>query len=403
MEQIASKVSSANRMHIGVFGRMNVGKSTFVNRLTGQEVSIVSDREGTTTDVVKKPMEINGIGAVLFLDTAGFDDEATELGKQRVAASRKAAATSDVCVMLFGKEDDALEKEWVESFLSKGIGVLGVIAKKDTYAKEELSARFESLSHLHIPLVAMDGATGEGVDDVRKELVKLCGDRKEERTILGNLVAKGDVVLLVMPQDPQAPQARLIQPQVQTIRELLDRGIVFLGATMDNFSEALAALEKEPDLIVTDSQCFAQVNALKPAKSRLTSFSVLFAAYKGDIRYCLEGTKTIDALKEGDKVLIAEICTHAPMKEDIGREKIPALLRKRAGKNLQIDVCAGSDFPENIKDYALIIQCGGCMFNRRHILSRIQKAKDAGVPMTNYGLAIAHLNGMLDKVVLPDA
>jgi [FeFe] hydrogenase H-cluster maturation GTPase HydF len=401
MSELYNKASSANRTHIGLFGRMNAGKSTLLNALTSQEVSIVSDRAGTTTDVVKKPMEIHGIGACTFLDTAGIDDSG-ELGVLRVKAAEKAAAQVDLAVMVFGSVDDSLEKRWVEDFRSRKVPVVGVIGHADELGREAAWERASKLEkNLRIPVIPF-GKTWDGSpSEIRKALVEAAAGTASKRTITGDLVKAGDSVILVMPQDPQAPEGRLIQPEVQTIRELLDKHCMVHCTAAEELPGLMAALKKRPDLVITDSQIFREVHDLLPEGVRLTSFSVLFAGFKGDMRFFADSAKKISELTADSRVLIAECCTHAPMEEDIGRIKIPRLLRKMAGEALTVDVKAGTDFPEDAAEYDLIIQCGSCMFNRRYVMSRVEQAKAQGVPMTNYGLAIAQLTGILDEVTLP--
>lgn len=401
MSELYNKASSANRTHIGLFGRMNTGKSTLLNALTSQEVSIVSDRAGTTTDVVKKPMEIHGIGACTFLDTAGIDDSG-ELGALRVKAAEKAAAQVDLAVMVFGSVDDSLEKRWVEDFRSRKVPVVGVLGHADELGREAAWERASKLEkNLRIPVIPF-GKTWDGSpSEIRKALVEAAAGTASKRTITGDLVKAGDSVILVMPQDPQAPEGRLIQPEVQTIRELLDKHCMVHCTAAEELPGLMAALKKRPDLVITDSQIFREVHDLLPEGVRLTSFSVLFAGFKGDMRFFADSAKKIPELTADSRVLIAECCTHAPMEEDIGRIKIPRLLRKMAGEALTVDVKAGTDFPEDAAEYDLIIQCGSCMFNRRYVMSRVEQAKAQGVPMTNYGLAIAQLTGILDEVTLP--
>ena len=401
MSELYNKASSANRTHIGLFGRMNAGKSTLLNALTSQEVSIVSDRAGTTTDVVKKPMEIHGIGACTFLDTAGIDDSG-ELGALRVKAAEKAAAQVDLAVMVFGSVDDSLEKRWVEDFRSRKVPVVGVLGHADELGREAAWERASKLEkNLRIPVIPF-GKTWDGSpSEIRKALVEAAAGTTSKRTITGDLVKAGDSVILVMPQDPQAPEGRLIQPEVQTIRELLDKHCTVHCTAFEELPGLMAALKKRPDLVITDSQIFREVHDLLPDGVRLTSFSVLFAGFKGDMRFFADSAKKIPELTADSRVLIEECCTHAPMEEDIGRIKIPRLLRKVAGETLTVDVKAGTDFPEDAAEYDLIIQCGSCMFNRRYVMSRVEQAKAQGVPMTNYGLAIAQLTGILDEVTLP--
>ncbi len=393
--------ATGNRTHIILLGRMNSGKSSLINAITRQQVSIVSATPGTTTDVVKKPMEIHGIGACTFLDTAGLDDEG-ELGTQRIAASRKALEEADLALLLFPKgKVTPLEKEWLEEILKRGLPVIGVITQIDRIDQNVSTARKNDILDLHIPAAAVSAKTGEGMEELLSSMRSVMAGKKVKKSLLGDLVSEGDLVLLVMPQDPQAPEGRLILPEVQTIRNLLDRHCTAICCVPEEMEGVLGRLKDLPDLVVTDSQVFKAVYQKMPEGVKLTSFSVLFAALRGDIAYYAKSAEAIEHLGPDSKVLIAEICTHAPMTEDIGREKIPALLRKRTGASLQVDLCAGSDFPANLSEYDLIIQCGGCMFNRSHILARIDRAKKAGIPMTNYGIAIAYMNGILEHVVWP--
>lgn len=389
----------ANRVHIGIFGPANSGKSSLINAITGQNVSIVSDIAGTTTDPVNKSMEVQGIGAVTFIDTAGFDDKG-KLGAQRVEQTVRAADRTDVALVLC--EDGSLEEEarWINMFRAKRVPVLAVINKSDLLSDPAaLAARVEGKTGLR-PIV-VSAVTGKGIPELVKAIAEVAQAENPE-SIVGNLASEGDVVMLVMPQDAQAPRGRLILPQVQTIRDLLDKKCVVVGCTPDQMGSALKSLAAAPKLIITDSQVFAAVSRLTPPESMLTSFSVLFARYKGDIKAFVEGASAIDKLTENSRVLIAEACTHAPLEEDIGREKIPRMLRAKVGQGLKVDVVGGADFPDDLTGYDLIIHCGACMFNRRHVLSRVGRAVDQGVPITNYGIAIAYLTSILDKVVYPE-
>ncbi|MGN1138553.1 MAG: [FeFe] hydrogenase H-cluster maturation GTPase HydF [Ruminococcus sp.] len=394
-----NETPSANRLHIGFYGKRNAGKSSLINAFTGQEVSIVSEIAGTTTDPVNKAMEIHDIGACVLIDTAGFDDIG-ELGEIRVQKTRKTADKIDIAIILFSGDDITLECRWYEFFKKKNIPVLPVVSKADLLVNGlTYTVMVESkISQKPILVSAVDKS---GITELKEELIRLIPSEYNAPTITGSLCHEDDIVLLVMPQDIQAPKGRLILPQVQTIRELLDKKCRVICCTTDKFVSTLSILKDQPKLIVTDSQVFDFVYENKPESSLLTSFSVLFAAYKGDIKYYIEGAKAIDSLTESSKVLIAECCTHAPMTEDIGRVKIPRLLRKRAGENITIDIVSGTDFPDDLSDYDLVIQCGGCMFNRKYILNRIGKAKKQNIPMTNYGVAIAHITGILDHVVNP--
>lgn len=410
---------SANRLHIGVFGKTNSGKSSLINAFTGQEVSIASDVAGTTTDPVYKAMEIHPLGACTIIDTAGFDDE-SELGAKRVEKTRLAAEKTDVAVIVFAadgidkkeevdqlQETDsktmekhfAQELKWYHFFKEKNTPVLLIINKADLGDAKALQ-EFLIKETNEQPLI-VSATKREGIDQIKEALARKVPENFGNRLITGNLVGEDDLVMLVMPQDIQAPKGRLILPQVQTTRELLDKKCLIMSVTTDKFVAALKQLVQPPKLIITDSQVFSYVYENKPKESMLTSFSVLFAAYKGDLPYYVEGAKQIDSLTEQSHVLIAECCTHAPLQEDIGRVKIPRMLKKRFGEGITVDHVSGMDFPQDLRGYDLIIQCGACMFNRKYVLSRIDHAKEQQVPMTNYGVTIAHLTGILPHVVMP--
>lgn len=393
-----NETPSANRLHIGVFGKTNSGKSSFINAFTGQDVAIVSEISGTTTDPIYKPMEINPLGACVMIDTAGFDDT-TALGDMRMEKTELAAEKTDLAVILLA--DKNLEKEitWYQMFKEKNTPVVFLISKADKMAKNDINV-ISSVIQEHTketPLV-ISSVTKDGFEKVKEALARKLPENYGTLEITSNLVTKEDVVLLVMPQDIQAPKGRLVLPQVQTIRELLDKKCIVMSVTTDCMEQALQALTKPPKLIITDSQIFGFVFERKPKESMLTSFSVLFAAYKGDLPYYIEGAKAIDSLTEKSRILIAECCTHAPLTEDIGRVKIPNMLRKRFGAGLTVDIVSGTDYPKDLTPYNLIIQCGACMFNRQYVLSRIDRAKKQCVPMTNYGVTIAHITGILDKI-----
>ena len=400
-----NETPSSNRLHIGIFGKTNSGKSSFINAFTNQSVSIVADVAGTTTDPVHKPMEISPLGPCVIIDTAGFDDE-SELGAKRVEKTKLAVEKTDIAVIVFAVDDESDDKfekemEWFSAFKEKKTPVLLVVNKSDVDEKktDELAEQVKkTFTGTKTELICVSSMTGEGIDSVRPALTRLMPEDFGEEFITGGLVEEDDLVLLVMPQDIQAPKGRLILPQVQTIRELLDKKCLVVSVTTDKLTAMLSLLVKPPKLIITDSQVFDFVYNNKPAESMLTSFSVLFAAYKGDLPYYIEGAKAIDSLTEDSKVLIAECCTHAPLTEDIGRVKIPRMLKKRIGEGLTVDHVSGTDFPADPSEYDLIIQCGACMFNRKYVLSRIQTAKDKNVAMTNYGVTIAHITGILDKI-----
>lgn len=399
MAMTLNETPSANRLHIGVFGRTNSGKSSFINAFTGQEVSIVADVAGTTTDPVYKPMEINPLGPCVIIDTAGFDDT-TELGEHRMEKTRLAAEKTELGIILFAGEEMEEELHWYRFLKERNVPVLLVVNKADILENPgALVERIEKETGQK-PLL-LSAQTKEGMGQVKEALARLLPENYGNRLITGDLVEDGDVVLLVMPQDIQAPKGRLILPQVQTLRELLDKKCLVMSVTTDKLTAALAALKEPPKLIITDSQVFGYVYEHKPKESMLTSFSVLFAAYKGDLPYYIEGARQLDALTEQSRVLIAECCTHAPLSEDIGRVKIPRMLKKRVGDKITIDFVSGTDFPQDLSGYDLIIQCGACMFNRKYVMSRIDRAKHQEIPMTNYGVTIAHITGILEQVTTP--
>ncbi|WP_455257418.1 GTPase [Peptoniphilus asaccharolyticus] len=364
------KTPKGNRIHIGIFGNTNSGKSTLVNLLTGQETSLVSNVSGTTTDPVYKPMEIQGVGATTLIDTAGFDDS-SELGEKRMERTKKVLEECDILIYVErdNPNDELLNS--LESVKKPLIKINNSNLKRDGYIKfdkEEILLK---------------------IREVAKDLIR-------ERPLLDGLLFGGEAVVLVMPQDLQAPKGRLILPQVQTMRALLDLGCSVFSCKTDDLERTLNLLKDEPDMIITDSQVFAEVYKLKPENSKITSFSILMARAKGDIEELVKGANQIDLLNENSKVLISEACTHAPLEEDIGRIKIPKMLRAKYGE-MQIDFSRGLDFPNEL-DYDLIIMCGSCMFNRARVMSRIQKAQISNIPVTNYGLTISKLKGILDKV-----
>lgn len=382
---------AAQRLHIALYGRRNAGKSSLINALTGQQVALVSPVAGTTADPVKKAMELHPIGPVLFIDTAGYDDVG-ELGQLRVEATRDTLTRADVALLVIAGQPSQEDLQWAQQLREKNTPFLVVQTKGDLVAPAQLPPDLAERA------VAVSAATGEGIEALRAALTALVPEDFGRQDLTRGLCSAGDVVLLVMPQDIQAPKGRLILPQVRTIRHLLDLKCTVVSTTADGLDGALAALSAPPKLIITDSQCFPLVAAKKPEESLLTSFSILMAADKGDIDAFAQGAKAIGILTQNSRVLIAEGCTHAPLEEDIGRVKIPRLLRRRVGQGLQVDVVAGNDFPHDLTGYDLVIHCGGCMFNRAYVLSRLAQAQRQGVPMTNYGVAIAYLTGILEQV-----
>lgn len=450
------------RTHIGIFGKRNAGKSSIINMLTNQEVSIVSPLPGTTTDPVTKPIEINGIGACVFIDTAGYDD-AGEIGAMRVTKTKQVLQRCDISLFVIpttiidNREELNKAAEWYKLISERTARTIVVINEfsensgGDCYknnsgdcgeksdsdcgdnsgsdcgdnsgsnggVKREFENGKSSKCDINIDIktenyikavsetilkgtkaeiVIVNARKGEG----KEELLSVLGhikERTEEHKIVTHLVKPGDVVLLVMPQDIQAPAGRLILPQVQTIRELLDDKCIVVSCTTENFKRTLTALVTPPSLIVTDSQAFKEVYENKPTESRLTSFSVLFAQWKGDINTFIQGAQALSTLNDSSRILIAEACSHAPLAEDIGREKIPALIHKTISKNIKIEIVSGHDWPENLETYDLIIHCGACMLSRQQVINRIKEAEKINKKITNYGVCIAYLNNILDKII----
>ena len=389
----------SNRYYIGIFGRRNAGKSTLLNALSGQDVSIVSDVAGTTTDTVWKNIELPGIGAAVIADTAGFDDSG-ELGIMRNERTKRASQQVDMAIILVtGTPDDVTyEMEWRDFFRNADIPVIFVMTKCDSGIHEGNLELWRDV--LKEDICSISAKENIGIDVLLDKMASLYKKDDNLDDITYSLVKEGDVVLLVMPQDASAPKGRLIQPQVVTLRNLLDKQAIALCCTPEKMPQTLASLQNPPSLIITDSQVFAQVQSLTPKESRLTSFSVLMARHKGDIDTFREAADVLMSLPKNAKILIAEACSHIPQNEDIGRVKLPRMLRNKFGEELQIDIVSGNDFPEDLSSYDLIIHCGACMFTRRHVLSRVRRAKAQNVPITNYGIAIAALTGILNKVTI---
>ncbi len=387
---------NANRLHIAIFGRRNSGKSSLINAITRQDTSLVSEVAGTTTDPVARAMELHGIGACLMIDTPGFDDQGT-MGEARITRTLRSVERTDIALLLCEEGDLSYEEEWLSLLTKREIPTIAVINKVDIRTNtEELRERVEQ--QLKLKPLLLSAKEGVDIELIREHILAKIPSDATTQSITGDLVQRGDSVLLVMPQDKQAPKGRLILPQVQTLRELLDKGCIVSSCTTELLEQTLSSLKEAPKLIITDSQIFKHVHNLCPKESLLTSFSVLMAGYKGDIESFIEGATAIDSLTPTSRVLIAEACTHAPLTEDIGREKLPRMLRSRIGAELQIDVVAGREFPEELTQYDLIIHCGACMFNRKYLMWRIAQAKEQGVPITNYGVAIAHIGGILGDV-----
>ncbi len=416
----------SDRLHIAIFGRRNAGKSSLLNAFTGRKAAIVSETAGTTTDPVYKSMEIHGLGPCVLIDTAGFDDNGP-MGELRVQGTEEALKKTDVALVVIAADAAArgsdlsatleAEQKWLARLAKKKTPTLIVLNKSDAVsgakdgtinndAVRTLAARIAGVLNMPgdgvnpVEPVPVSAATGQGLDALRDALLRLVPENWNARSLTGDMASDGDLVLLVMPQDIQAPQGRLILPQVQTIRDLLDKKCLVMSVTTDRLDAALDALARPPKLIITDSQVFGEVYAKKPAGSRLTSFSVLMAGYKGDIDAFAEGADALGRLGPDSRVLIAEACAHAPLAEDIGRVKIPRLLRARFGDGIRIEWVRGTDFPADLSGYDLVIHCGACMFNRTYMLERQKHAAARGVPMTNYGVALAWLAGILDRIDL---
>lgn len=394
MQQDNQHTPNAERLNVALFGLCNSGKSSLLNAIVGQPVAIVSDVAGTTTDPVRKAMELPGVGASLLIDTPGLDDMG-ELGVERVKRSTDVIDRVDVALVVFSNDVTEVEQALVEELRKREIPIVAVVSKCDQNPQvDQLCEHIERAIGLK-PIIT-SAKNGSGIDQLRAAIASLV--KSEERLITEGFCEAGDLVMLVMPQDAQAPKGRLIKPQVQTLRELLDRGCMAVSCTAEQMPEALAALAAPPKLIITDSQVFDRVFALKPEGSVLTSFSILFARYKGDIEAFVKGAAAIERLTPSSRVLIAEACAHAPQNEDIGRVKLPRMLRGKVGEELSIDVVAGDDFPKDLTQYDLVIHCGACMFNRRHVMSRVAQASAQGVAITNYGVAIAALKGILSRI-----
>ena len=392
------KTPRGERKHIAIFGKVNAGKSSLINFITNQDLSIVSEQEGTTTDPIYKNMEIIGLGPCTLIDTAGFNDT-TSLADERMKKTEIALLKTDLAILVFTEEeveDFDYEAKWIEKFKQLEIPFICVLNKVDLIKEKDiLATKFFNDFQVHPLPVSCRKRIGfnDLIYSIKKHF-----EKDVELEITGELVKENDVVLLVMPQDKQAPKGRIILPQVQVLRELLDKNCTIVSTSNKDISHALSQLSKAPDVIITDSQIFKEIYDQKPEGSKITSFSVLFAGYKGDISYYLESVKILNELKGNANILIAEACTHNAIDGDIAREKIPALLRKKFGSEIKVTVITGDQFPADLEKYDLIIQCGACMFNRKYVLNRINMAKEKKLPMTNYGIIIAYLSGILDEV-----
>ena len=393
------KSLKSNRLHIGIFGKTNVGKSSLLNKITGQDVAVVSDIAGTTTDVVEKSMELLPIGSVVLLDSAGTDDN-TILGAQRLKKTLKILNRIDVGVLVCDYSGlNEYDKSLISRFNELNIPFITIVNKSDEqkiseYDLDNIKKHCENILETSVK------SDNDIVYKFKSELLNLLPDDfVNTPKIVGDIVPKGSTVILVIPIDKEAPKGRIILPQVQTLRDLLDSGCITLAVRDSELKMALDNLKTPPSLVITDSQAFKKVNEIVPEDIMLTSFSILFARLKGDLKAFVEGANAIDKLQDGDKVLILESCTHHAIEDDIGRVKIPNLLRKKTGKNLIIENFSGHDFPD-ISDYKLVIHCGACMTNRKEILSRILICSKMGVSVTNYGITISYCLGILERAVM---
>ena len=387
-----NQTPKALRLHIGVFGDTNAGKSTFINAVTGQEIALTSPVAGTTTDPVFKPMELLPIGPVVFIDTAGLDDT-SELGEIRVQKSVEQLSVCNAAIIVVNSEsyDKDRTDNYIKLVSDKKIPFMIVVNEKNN---TKLTADFgEAVS------VSANLHNKSDIEKIKETLVALLDKKEADPPLTSDLVKAGDTVLLVMPQDIQAPKGRLIMPQVQTIRDLLDNKCVVISVTPDNLKATLSNLKNPPSLVITDSQIFKLVNETIPENIRLTSFSVLMAKIKGDIEMFIKGADTLDSLQDGDKVLILESCAHHAMDDDIARVKIPNLIRKYTGKQLVIDNVSGQNIKLRLSDYKLAVHCGGCMLSRKAMVNRQQEFAQAGLPLTNFGVCIAYINGILKRVI----
>lgn len=384
----------SNRLHISIFGKRNAGKSSLINALTNQSLSVVSEIPGTTTDPVSKSMELLPLGPIVLIDTAGLDDSGL-LGELRIEKTLKVIEKTDLGVLVFDACSNDLKNEltWYADLQKKKIPTIGVINKIDLCNDNCKLIK----SNFNIPFVEISAKEKINISGLKKLLIENAPIDFEMPTILGDIVNPKDKVVLVAPQDIQAPKGRLILPQVQIIRDILDNDALALTVKDTELLDILDSLKDEPSLIITDSQMFRKVNELIPEHLKLTSFSILMARYKGDLDLFIKGAKVINSLKPNDKILIAESCTHHALKGDIAREKLPLLLEKKVGGKLNIVNITGVDFPDNLSEYKLIIHCGACMFTRRQLLSRLEHVKEQNIPITNFGVALAELNGILDR------
>ena len=383
-----NEASSGERLHIGFFGMRNAGKSSLVNAFTGQKLSVVSDVKGTTTDPVKKAMELLPLGPVLIIDTPGIDDEGS-LGEMRVEKAREILSKTDIAILVCDAQKGVTEADnsLIEIFNEKKIPYVIAFNKSDLLEKEESKDNTVYVSAL----------TGKNIDLLKNTVASLCKVKGEEKYIVSDLISEGDVVVLVTPIDESAPKGRLILPQQQTIRDILDKGAIAVTTQVFSLEKTLQSLKEKPRMVITDSQAFGKVSQLVPEDIPLTSFSILFARYKGELQSLIDGAKALETLSDGDRVLISEGCTHHRQCGDIGTVKMPLWIKNFSGKEITFDFTSGGEFPQDLSEYKLVVHCGGCMLNEREMKSRQEKAQKDKIPMVNYGMAIAHMNGILKR------
>lgn len=388
---------SADRVHIGFFGRRNVGKSSVVNAVTGQELAVVSEVKGTTTDPVQKAMELLPVGPVVVIDTPGFDDVGT-LGELRVRKTKQILNKTDVAVLVLDGAAGVseTEKELLGIFREKEIPFVLAVNKEDLRKPQDV---LSDLSEETENIVRVSARTGFQIEELKEKIARLAAPRENGRRIVGDLLKPSDFVVLVVPIDSAAPKGRLILPQQQTIRDILESHAVSVVVREHELKETLEKLGKKPAMVITDSQAFARVSADTPREIPLTSFSILFARYKGNLDLLVQGAEAIEQLQDGDRVLISEGCTHHRQCDDIGSVKIPRWLKSYTGRELGIEFSSGMEFPEELSEYKLIIHCGGCMLNEREMKYRLKCAQDQGIAITNYGTAIAYMQGILTRSV----
>lgn len=408
---------SANRIHIGIFGRRNAGKSSLINAITGQNSAIVSEVQGTTTDPVLKSMELLPLGPVVVIDTPGLDDQG-ELGSLRIQKTYQILNKTDIALLIIDASTGMLPEDYtiLKQIQAKNIPYLIVKNKVDLCSKkccsndscsnhginddtQRYNASLDNNHSKDIPVIAVSALTGENIHELKEFIASLAPKADKTRRIIGDLIQPSDFIVLVTPIDSAAPKGRLILPQQQTIRDILDTDATAIVVKETNLKQTLASLGRKPSLVVTDSQVFEQVSSIVPREIPLTSFSILFARYKGNLKTVVNGARALAQLNDHDQILISEGCTHHRQCEDIGTVKLPRWIKEHTGKNFRFAFTSGGEFPEDLSEYQLIVHCGGCMLNEREIQYRMRRAEDAGIPITNYGIAIAYMHGILERSI----